>query len=61
MARCAHCGAETQLFSNGSPICIECDAAREAEPDQLDEGPTQARPTDGRRHLIGATFGARRS
>jgi hypothetical protein len=29
MARCAYCGVETQLFSNGTPICIKCDKAHE--------------------------------
>jgi hypothetical protein len=29
MARCAYCGAETQLFFNATPVCIECDEARQ--------------------------------
>jgi hypothetical protein len=24
MARCSYCDAETQLYVNGSPVCIEC-------------------------------------
>jgi hypothetical protein len=26
--KCAHCGAETQLWNNGVPICGKCGAAR---------------------------------
>jgi hypothetical protein len=24
MADCAHCGAETELYENGAPICLKC-------------------------------------
>ena len=27
MPRCSRCGAETQLFKGGVPVCIHCDAA----------------------------------
>jgi len=30
-AKCAYCGAATQLFNAGIPICTECDAAHEKE------------------------------
>jgi hypothetical protein len=29
MAKCSICGAETMLYSNGVPICIECDKSVE--------------------------------
>ena len=29
MAACAHCGAETQLFDGGVPICLECSEAQD--------------------------------
>jgi hypothetical protein len=29
MARCAYCGSETELFVNGTPVCVECDKARQ--------------------------------
>jgi hypothetical protein len=28
MAKCIHCGAETQLYFNGFPICPGCDKKR---------------------------------
>jgi hypothetical protein len=31
MARCAYCGVETQLFVNGTPVCVRCDQARQPE------------------------------
>lgn len=29
MAACAYCGAETELYENGVPICLECCEERE--------------------------------
>ena len=29
MAKCANCRAETQLYDNGVPICLECAEARD--------------------------------
>ena len=31
MAACAYCGAETELYENGVPICLKCSDAREAK------------------------------
>jgi len=31
MAKCAQCGADTHLFVNEVPLCVKCDAKREAE------------------------------
>jgi hypothetical protein len=31
MARCAYCGAETQLFVNGTPVCVPCEGTRQPE------------------------------
>jgi FtsP/CotA-like multicopper oxidase with cupredoxin domain len=28
MARCSRCGAETELFNSGVPICLSCDVER---------------------------------
>ena len=30
MADCAYCGAETELYESGLPICLKCSDAREA-------------------------------
>ena len=32
MAECAYCKSETELFENGTPICVSCAAAREGDP-----------------------------
>lgn len=29
MAKCAYCKTETELYENGTPICIDCAAAKE--------------------------------
>jgi hypothetical protein len=29
MAACAHCGAETELYNNGVPICLKCSDVQE--------------------------------
>jgi hypothetical protein len=45
MVKCSRCGAETQLYEYGTPICIECSNAIEAE---------YQRPSpDPRKHLAG--------
>lgn len=31
MAACAYCGAETELYENGVPICLKCSDEREAK------------------------------
>jgi len=31
MEKCIHCGADTELFDNGKPICLTCEAQREAK------------------------------
>ena len=31
MAACAYCGAETELYESGVPICLKCSDAREAK------------------------------
>jgi hypothetical protein len=30
MDRCSRCGAETQLFDNGNPICLKCESEIDA-------------------------------
>jgi hypothetical protein len=30
MDRCSKCGAETELFDNGNPICLKCEAEIDA-------------------------------
>jgi hypothetical protein len=32
MAACAYCGAETQLYDSGVPICLKCSDERENKP-----------------------------
>jgi hypothetical protein len=32
MAECAYCKSETELFENGTPICVSCAAAKEGDP-----------------------------
>ena len=29
MAKCIHCGSETELFDNGVPVCVKCANERE--------------------------------
>jgi hypothetical protein len=45
MAICHRCGAETQLYSNGIPICLACSDAADAKskPAQNDVQLRQAR------------------
>jgi hypothetical protein len=31
MATCKQCGAETELYSNGVPVCLACTAASAAK------------------------------
>ena len=28
MAKCTYCGADTQLFNNGIPVCVKCDSTK---------------------------------
>src|SRR5437660_534085 len=37
MAKCRHCGAETELHYSGVPICLGCAEAVEAKPNRLAE------------------------
>lgn len=30
MDRCSRCGAETELFDNGNPICLKCESKIDA-------------------------------
>jgi hypothetical protein len=32
MAECAYCKTETELYENGTPICVRCAAAKECNP-----------------------------
>lgn len=36
MAACVRCGAETMLFVNEVPLCIECDAKNDSENSERD-------------------------
>jgi hypothetical protein len=33
MAECAYCKTETELFENGTPICLRCATAKDGEPE----------------------------
>jgi len=48
MAKCSRCGAETQLFDNGVPICLPCASAQEA---QKKTGVDQDRIVHGREDI----------
>src|SRR5437016_14521710 len=54
MANCSRCGAETELYDSGVPICVAC-ADREAQPKPPETSPeawlraeSQARPNAAR-------------
>jgi hypothetical protein len=34
VAKCVLCESETQLFTNGQPICLKCIKKREREPEK---------------------------
>jgi hypothetical protein len=36
MDKCAQCGAETQLYHGGSPVCLECSKTRDKALDQAE-------------------------
>jgi hypothetical protein len=38
MAKCAKCGAETELFDRGVPICTACSDAMEAKRNPPSDG-----------------------
>ena len=40
MAACAYCGAETELYENGVPICLKCSDERETKPPKKPPAPT---------------------
>ena len=35
---CVHCGAETQLYVSGSPVCVDCADAHDGEAKPQDSG-----------------------
>lgn len=41
MEKCVYCGTDTMLRVNGVPICVKCDAIREAggKPPQREDPP----------------------
>jgi hypothetical protein len=39
MAKCAYCGAETSLYSFGTPVCLDCVATRQKGDDPKREPP----------------------
>jgi hypothetical protein len=45
MAQCAYCGAETRLYSFGTPICLECVDARKKGSDPQ-RNPRQSEPAN---------------
>jgi hypothetical protein len=51
MAKCSICGAETMLYSNGVPICLDCDKANE----ERAVGSSWATENGKRRHHPGQT------
>jgi len=43
MAECTYCGSETELYSNGAPICLKCS----------DEWDGKRKPDDGSPSFLG--------
>jgi hypothetical protein len=35
MAECAYCKTQTQLYENGTPICVDCAGAKDGKPQPL--------------------------
>lgn len=56
MALCANCGAETMLFVDGIPLCVQCDATKESDPSERDtrsdDPPPVFEPHESREALI---------
>ena len=43
MAKCSRCGADTELYVNGDPVCLECvKAATDRNPPHQGEGDPQS-------------------
>ena len=42
MAACAYCGAETELYENGVPICLKCSDEREGKAQRKPPGSDQS-------------------
>jgi hypothetical protein len=58
MAECVHCGADTILYNNGVPVCVDCDCSKESsltthtrrkEPDRKPSPPANHQSAD--RHV----------
>jgi len=51
MAKCVYCGRDTQLYSNGVPVCLACeedpDARRKPPARQEDEPADEDKQTRG--------------
>jgi hypothetical protein len=37
MAKCAVCGAETELYVNGRPLCVTCDDKRDQQKQSMEQ------------------------
>ena len=57
MAQCAYCKAETELFDNDVPVCLECSAAQESKTKTSDSDHQVRTVLD--RELMAATERAR--
>lgn len=49
MAKCAKCGAETELLVDGVPLCLECDDENELKKSGSPAGVNRTEPSDSRR------------
>ena len=50
MAKCVSCGAETQLFAAGVPVCLKCVEARDKDEQKPKPATTEpAKPVQGKR------------
>jgi hypothetical protein len=46
MAECFYCGAETRLYEQGTPICLECDRRRALPRLQPEHKPDEEQPKE---------------
>jgi hypothetical protein len=50
--KCCECGAETSLFVNGVPVCVACDAKRDAKASfPIPMRPREAKKPDSKTEL----------
>ena len=48
MAKCFRCQAETELYSNGVPVCVKCVDELEPTPQKPQAETRESQPKDGK-------------